>query len=71
MCPTLRQHSRDLKWRFSRIFAANPLPALWKRAWAPLTTVAARLRCSKCHARGDCELTALDQKKPQGYRPER
>jgi hypothetical protein len=37
----------------------------------PLTTVAARLRCSKCNVRGECELTASNQPKPRGYRSER
>lgn len=37
----------------------------------PLTTVAQRLRCSKCHARGECELTAVNQSKPRGNRGER
>jgi hypothetical protein len=36
----------------------------------PLTTVAARLSCSKCNVRGECELTAMNQAKPRGYRPE-
>jgi hypothetical protein len=29
----------------------------------PITTVAARLRCSKCQARGECELTVGNQGK--------
>lgn len=36
----------------------------WK---TPLTTVALRLRCSKCHVRGECELTAMNMPKPRGY----
>jgi hypothetical protein len=36
-----------------------------------LTTVAARLRCSECHVRGECELEAINQPKPRGYRLER
>ena len=32
----------------------------------PLTTVARRLRCSKCNVRGECELTAMNQPKPHG-----
>jgi hypothetical protein len=38
---------------------------------ATLTTVAARLRCSKCNVRGECELTAFNTPKPRGYRPTR
>ena len=34
----------------------------------PLAVVATRLRCSKCHARGQCELEAMSQTKPRGYR---
>jgi hypothetical protein len=34
----------------------------------PLAIVATRLRCSKCHARDQCELTATNQPKPRGYR---
>jgi hypothetical protein len=34
----------------------------------PLTTVAARLRFSKCHVRGECELTAVNSPRPRGYR---
>ena len=37
----------------------------------PLTTVAARLRCSRCGARGECALTAMNQPKPRGRRTER
>lgn len=37
----------------------------------PLVQVASRLRCSKCHARGECELTAINQPKPRGYRDAR
>lgn len=37
----------------------------------PLTKVATRLRCSKCNLRGECELTAMNQAKPRGYRTER
>jgi hypothetical protein len=36
-----------------------------------LTTVALRLRGSKCHVRGECELTATNTPKPRGYRSER
>lgn len=32
----------------------------------PLTKVAARLRCSKCDVRGECELTAVNQPRPRG-----
>jgi hypothetical protein len=34
----------------------------------PLTTVASRLRCSKYHVRGECELAATNQPKPRGNR---
>jgi hypothetical protein len=34
----------------------------------PLTKVAARLRCSKCNVRGECELTAMNQPKPRARR---
>jgi len=34
----------------------------------PLATIAARMRCSKCNVRGECELTAIDQAKPRGHR---
>jgi hypothetical protein len=37
----------------------------------PLTTIASRMRCSKCNVRGECELTAINQAKPRGYRDER
>lgn len=37
----------------------------------PLTTVAARLRCSKCNVRGECELTAVSRARPREYRDER
>ena len=37
----------------------------------PLTTVAAKMRCSKYHARGECELTAMNRPKPRSYRSER
>jgi hypothetical protein len=38
----------------------------------PLATIAQRMRCSKCHARGECELSAINQAKPRGgYRSER
>jgi hypothetical protein len=37
----------------------------------PLTTVALRLRCSRCQVRGECELTAQNQPKPRGRRDER
>jgi hypothetical protein len=36
-----------------------------------LATIARRMRCSKCHTRGECELTVVDQRKPRGYRSER
>lgn len=36
----------------------------------PLTTVALRLRCSKCNVRGKCELTVMNQAKPRSYRSE-
>jgi len=32
----------------------------------PLTTVAARMRCSKCNARGECELTATNTPSLEG-----
>jgi hypothetical protein len=32
----------------------------------PLTIVATRLRCSKCHARGECELDGLETHEAQG-----
>jgi hypothetical protein len=35
---------------------------------ATLDTVASRLRCSRCHRRGQCELTAQSQRKPCGVR---
>ncbi len=34
----------------------------------PLTTVAERMRRSKCQARGECELTAINTPKPRSYR---
>jgi hypothetical protein len=34
----------------------------------PLVEVAKRLRCSKCHSRGACEMAVIDHKKPRGYR---
>jgi hypothetical protein len=37
----------------------------------PLVTVGARMRCSRCHARGECELTAINTPKPRGYRSTR
>jgi hypothetical protein len=37
----------------------------------PLAEVAARMRCSRCNARGECELTALNQSKPRSYRSDR
>jgi DNA-directed RNA polymerase subunit RPC12/RpoP len=37
----------------------------------PLTTVAARLRCSRCNLRGECELTAMNLPKSRRYRGER
>jgi hypothetical protein len=37
----------------------------------PLTTVAAKMRCSKCQIRGECELTAINTPKSRGYRGER
>jgi hypothetical protein len=36
---------------------------------ATLEAVAARLRCSKCSARGQCELKAEAQRKPRGVGP--
>jgi hypothetical protein len=36
-----------------------------------LTTLAARLRCSKCNARGESELTVHSRRKPRGSRSER
>lgn len=36
-----------------------------------LTTLAERLLCSQCSSQGLCELTALKQKHPWGYRPKR
>lgn len=39
----------------------------WEMA---LTTVASRLRCSKCNVDGECELTAMNQAKARGYRTE-
>jgi len=36
-----------------------------------LTSIALRMRCSKCNARGECELSAFNTPKPRGYRPER
>jgi hypothetical protein len=36
---------------------------------ATIESVAARLRCSKCHARGQCELKAQAQRRPRGVRP--
>jgi hypothetical protein len=32
----------------------------------PLTTVALRMRCSKCQVRGECDLSAIDQPRPRG-----
>lgn len=32
----------------------------------PLTTVAAKMRCSKCQVRGECELAAVNVPKPRG-----
>jgi ribosomal protein L44E len=37
----------------------------------PLATIALRMRCSKCHVRGECELTAINPSKPRGYRSKR
>ena len=34
----------------------------------PLTTIAMRMRCSKCQARGECELQAVNLPKPRGFR---
>jgi hypothetical protein len=36
---------------------------------ATIESVAPRLRCSKCHARGQCELTAQAQRRPRRVRP--
>jgi hypothetical protein len=36
---------------------------------ASLTTAAARLRCSKCNVRGECELTATNRTKPRARTP--
>lgn len=36
-----------------------------------LTTVALRLRCSKCHVRGECELMAGNTPRPRSYRSQR
>jgi ribosomal protein S27E len=33
-----------------------------------LESAAKRMRCSKCNARGECELIPLIQTKPRGYR---
>ena len=37
----------------------------------PLATIAARMRCSKRHVRGECELTAMNTPKPRGWRSAR
>jgi hypothetical protein len=36
-----------------------------------LTTVASQLRCSKCGARGECELSAVNTPKPRSDKPAR
>jgi hypothetical protein len=36
---------------------------------ATLETVAARLRCSRCHSRGQSELSAQPQRRPRGVEP--
>lgn len=34
----------------------------------PLVELAKKLRCSKCHTKGECELAVLNNTKPRGYR---
>jgi hypothetical protein len=64
---TLRIHCR--KCGHARTTEPHVLAKLlgWE---TPLTTVSLRLRRTKCHVRGECELTAQNQPKPRGHRSE-
>lgn len=61
---------RCKKCRHERMTEPHALANLmgWE---ATLATVATRMRCSKCNARGECELTTIDGRKPRWYRSER
>lgn len=65
---TLRIYCRAC--RHERITEPHSLAKLvvWE---TPLIAIIARMRCSKCHSRGNCELSAITTPKPRGYRSSR